>query len=439
MLPGTAATAASTAISLVVNPLTVGAAGRVAIDAIGMTGATAGAQITFGEIILGTSAGFSVSGIDAGTAATGVADVDVSNIAITLGEDSSATFATILTTGGAVGAITTVGADSASASFAAINASSIGAITVTVAGDAEADFAGLTAVSNIGAITLSIADEADVTIAAISAGGDIGNITIGNGASATANFDTIDASSIGSITISGAGFVDFGAVTATRVGTVDASQMTSGNFTIDLSGITNAAEITLGKATNTVTSGKGNDVITLVSGRTAVAGNDTIIYSTATDGVDSINNFIKGAAASGGDVIAFGTGLMVMNGSATKTDSTTLLLTTASANGAIAVAGSAGSVAHVVIITATSFASTAAFASAIGSGGSLEIGAGTGESTAGSIVVVWTDGFDSYVSLATAAAGKSGADAIITGTLNTVAVLNGVTPGALVAANFDFV
>ena len=69
---------------------------------------------------------------------------------------------------------------------------------------------------------------------------------------------------------------------------------------------------------------------------------------------------------------------------------------------------------------------------------SLEIGAGTGESTAGSIVVVWTDGLDSYVTLATAGAGKSGTDAIITGTLNTVATLTGVTPGALVAANFDF-
>ena len=438
MLPGTAATAASTAISLIVSPVTVGAAGRVAIDAIGMTGATAGAQITFGEIVLGTSAGFAVSGIDAGTASTGVADVDVSNISITLGVDSSATFATILTTGGAVGAITINGADSASASFAAINASSIGAVTVTVAGDAEADFAGLTAVSNIGAISLVISDEADVTIAAISAGGDIGNITIGNGASGTANFDTIDASSIGSVTISGAGFVDFGAFTATRVGTVDATQMTSGSFTINLSGITNAAEIKLGQATNTVNSGIGNDQFTLLAGRTAYAGNDTIIYSTGTDGTDIIEGFIKGAAASGGDVIAFGTGLLVMNGSATKTDSTTLLLTTASANGAISVAGSAAALAHVVIITSTAFASTAAFASAIGSGGSLEIGAGTGESTAGSIVVVWTDGLDSYVTLATAAAGKSGTDAIITGTLNTVATLTGVTPGALVAANFDF-
>lgn len=407
-----------------------------------MTGATAGAQVTFGSIVLGTSAGFLVSGIDAGTAATGRADVDVSDINITLGADASATFETILTTGGAVGAITIAGADSASASFAAVNASSIGAITVTVAGDAEADFAGLTAVSNIDNITLSIAGEADVTIAAISAGGDVGNISIGIGASGTANFDTIDASSLGSITISGAGFVDFGAVTATRVGTVDASQMTSGGtFTIDLSGITNAAEVVLGQATNTVTSGKGNDVITLLSGRTAVAGNDTVIYASSTDGVDSISNFTKGNAGSGGDVIALGTAILVLDaGSATKTDTTTVLLTTASANGAIAIAnGSGESLAHVVIITSTAFASTAAFASAIGSGGSLEIGAGTGESTAGAIVVVWTDGFDSYVTLATAAAGRSGADAIITGTLETVAVLTGVTPGGLVATNFDFV
>jgi fibronectin-binding autotransporter adhesin len=440
MQVGTAATAASTAISLVFNPVTVGAAGRVAIDGIGMTGATAGAQVTFGSIVLGTSAGFLVSGIDAGTAATGRANVDVSDINITLGADASATFETILTTGGAVGAITVNGADSASASFAAINASSIGAITVTVVGDAETDFAGLTAVSNIGAISLSISDEADVTIGAISAGGDIDNITIGNGASATANFATVGASSIGNITISGAGFVDFGAVSASRIGTVDASQMTSGTFNIDLSAVTNAVEVKLGSATNTIISGIGNDVITLLGGRTAVAGNDTIRYSAATQGTDNIINFIGGAAASGGDVISVEVGsggLGLHNGNAVVLASAaTVSLVSQSAGTGFTMAS-----ANNLIRLTTAYASTATMVADLASGsGKATLASGTFVS-GGKLLVVWSDGTDSYVSVATnmSSGGTTMASGSLTVSDATLVQIAGVTPGALVAANFVYV
>jgi hypothetical protein len=440
MQAGTAATAASTAISLVVNPVTVGAAGRVAIDAIGMTGATAGAQITFGSIAVGTGAGFLVSGIDAGTAATGRANVDVSDIHLTLDVDASATFETILTTAGAVGAITVNAADSASASFAAINASSIGAITVTLAGDAETDFAGLTAVSNIGAITLSITEDADVTIAAISAGGDIDNIVIGNAKSATANFDTIGASSIGNITISGAGYVDFGTVSASRIGTVDASQMTSGTFNLDLSAVTNAVEVKLGSATNTIISGVGNDVITLLGGRTAVAGNDTIRYSAATQGTDNIINFIGGAAASGGDVIsiAVGTGgIAAYNGSfgAVASAATVSLISQSAGTGFTMASGD-----NLIRLT-TAYASTATMIADLASGsGKATLSSGTFVSGA-KLLVVWTDGADSYVSVATnmSSGGTTMASGSLTVTDATLAQISGVTPGALVAANFAFV
>jgi len=439
MVAGTASTAAVSAHGIVIAPVTVGSNGLVAIDAIGI-GSTAGGTLTLGAVTVGTSAGFVLAsgGVIHGHNIDG--NATISDVTITLGADASASVGEIEITAGAVGAISLTIADSASASFGEMAASAIGAISVTVSGDGEADFVGLTAASNIGAITLTLTEDADVTIGAISAGGDLGNIIIGNAKSATANFATIGASSIGNITISGAGFVDFGTFSASRVGSIDASAMASGTLNIDLSGVVNAAEIRLGSATNTVISGEGNDVITLLAGRTAVAGNDNIRYTTATQGTDNIINFIAGAAASGGDQIEFGTALntRIIAGSGLITDATTVVVETATtASGAITI----GSAASVVLVAATAFASTAAFHSAVATGGTLEINmVGVGSATAGSLVIVWTDGTDSYVSLVGVEA-TAGTNALVSGVANiqTVAQLAGVTPGALVAANFDFV
>jgi hypothetical protein len=61
-----------------------------------------------------------------------------------------------------------------------------------------------------------------------------------------------------------------------------------------------------------------------------------------------------------------------------------------------------------------------------------------------SFVVAWGDGSDTYVTLVDAiGAGSATAVTLASGghtiTVSTLAVLQGVTPGALVAANFDFI
>ena len=431
MNAGTAATAASTGISLTVAPVTVGANGLVRVEKIALDGATAGAQVNIGAVNVGTSAGFIFAA--SGIWATAIANVDVSDINVTLGADASATFGTILTTGGAVGNISLTVADSASGALGVINASAIGTIGTTVVGDGAVSIAGLTAVSNVGAITLSIADEGDVTIAAISAGGDVGNITIGNGASGTANFDTIGASSIGNITVSGAGYVDFGLLSATRVGTIDTTQMTSGTFNINLTAVTNAAEVKLGAGTNTVISGVGNDVITLKAG---VTGNDFIQFAIATQGTDNIINF--GAGTTGGDVIVIGgTGMGLINGSGgvASADKDASLKVMVSGTATMAAASN-------IIVLTRAAASTAAMVNQLSAGAAFASGLASGATY--DVMVVWTDGADSYLTIVTV--GTTGASGTTTAFASaasvtaggTLAVLQGVTPGALVAANFDF-
>ncbi len=446
---GTAGTAQSTAQVINIDALSVGANGSVGIEAILATAATAGVQINIGTITVGSTGSFALtSGILAMTGSTAATDggannLDVSSITIDLGTGASATFGAISTTAGAVGAVTVTAVGSGSATFGAINASSIGAITITTnegsAGTAEVDFAGLTAASNIGAITLNLAGNGDVTVAAISAGGDVGAIEIGVATGATANFDTIGASSVGAISVSGAGFVDFGAISAASVGSINTRNQTSGTFNIDLSAVTNAAEVTLGGATNNIKSGLGNDVITLLAAGTAVAGNDTITYSTGTQGFDNIINFIAGAAASGGDVIAIGgTAMGLENGSGgvASADKAASLLVLGSTSSAMA----AGT--NIVVMTSAA-ANTAAMINQVSS--QLSFGSAMASAQSNNILVVWTDGTDSY--LTTVLVGLTGATSTTTALSSansvtagyTLAVLSGVTPSALVAANFDFV
>jgi len=102
-----------------------------------------------------------------------------------------------------------------------------------------------------------------------------------------------------------------------------------------------------------------------------------------------------------------------------------------------------------IVISGTSFANADAMINAIATGGSFVITGGTGTNafTGGSIVVVWTDGDSSYVSVVEAALanGTSTGGAIVvaaaTGTDVTLAQLSGVDRSALenwVVTNIDF-
>lgn len=411
-------TADSAPLNLTFGAVSLGASATYAINSIDAENAGTGAQITFGAVTVGDNADWSAGPISA----TATIDVDVSSITLTVGSGASADLGAIVATGGAVGAVslTLLGTD-ASAGFGAVNASAVGTYSIIAGSGAGADFGNIVAWSGgnanqgrVGAIEIAGVDGADVT------------------------YGTIAASAVGAISVSGALDVTFGTITTTTLGEVNATGLgASGAFTIDLSGVTNAVEVKLGVATNTVISGVGNDVITLTGGRTAAAGNDNIRYSTSTQGSDNIINFIAGAAASGGDQIE----LVIASLASPLRDGDGSAIAAASDVDTM-VASSATTMAATdnILILTSAYASTAAMMTDLSSG----ITMATALRGSGTLVVVFTDGNDSLVSLVGFSASADNADLILSSaddemSITTLAVIQGVTPGALVAANFDFV
>jgi len=414
-----AVTADSPAGNLTIASTTVAGSGEYAINAINLEAAGTGAQLSFGTINITKDGGFS-AGIASASAAV---NVDVSNITVVVGGSASANFAGFAAfNNGAIGAINVNVSDAGSANFGAMSASSIGAATIVVASGAAVDVGALVATTGgsqtggaVGAIEISGVDGADVT------------------------YGTINASAVGAISVSGQLDVTFGTITAARIGEVNnQNQGSSGNFTIDLSGVTTAVEVKLGLAANTITSGVGNDVITLTGGRTSAAGNDVIRYTATGQGTDNIINFIAGNAASGGDQIelatAIGTAhLYNVDGSAIANADSVDLSVAMTATGDTLVATDN------VILIATAQANTAAMLTFL-DGVTLT----TAAIASAEFVVAWTDGTDTYVTVVDAIGdGSAGATTLASGghtlSANTLAVLAGVTPGSLVAANFDFV
>jgi len=403
--------------TVTLGAMTVGTGASFELEAIDLEAATAGAQVNIGAITVQRNGDFdlgSASGISAGA----IANVDISNISLTVETSGSATFGVISTSGGAVGQITVNVGTAASAIFGTVTASAIGAISVMASGStaataAEVDFGNMTSESTIGAIEIAGEDAANVTFGTLGASG-----------------------SIGAIAASGAVDVVIGVVTAPRIGTISTTgQNASGSFQIDLSGVTNAVEVNLGVGANTIVSGDGNDVITLTAGRTAVAGNDTIRYVSSTDGLDNIINFIAGNAASGGDQIELDVSefdLALRDGDGSAIGAAVSDLTVA-----ISGATTIGATDNIIVLT-TAFATTATMLNFVDS----EITFATALAGSGNAVVVWTNGSDSYLSLIDfdVTGGEttlaSGSAALV---VNTLAEISGVTPGAMVAANFEFV
>ena len=368
-----------------------------------------GAQVTVGALVAAQDATIELFG-SGGMVATNVADIDIGDIRVTLGASANLLIGTgtagsaIDTTAGAIGSVTLTIADDATAEIGLIDASSMAGITLSIAGDGAAMFGGVSA-------------------------GIIGAINVGVAASASATFAAIKATTIESIKVSGAGVVDIGTVSATTVGTIDARQLTSGTFSIDLSGVTNAVEVFVGNSTNTVISGDGNDILTLNNG----SGQDNIQYSTAL-GDDQIIRF--GAGTTGGDQIEFfvsAFGDIVAAGSAAAAIATG---TVAIGLSFVTAAATLTSTTNVIVLGTGTYSSAGAVADAIGSGGTVLITLGS--ATAGDLIVAWADtNGDTNITLFEVGANATG---IGTAAANdTIAILSGVTPGALVAANFDFV
>lgn len=394
-------------VGLNVGAITVGVNGSVNVGAVTVsTASTAGAQLNVGAVVIGQDGYYGVSSI---AASAGLLNVDVGALSVNVGASAEFNIGDVLSTAGVIGSTDLTIGTGATATFGARNASSIGAISLNAVGGtgAELTIGTMTAAQTIGAIELAGTD----------------------GASAT--FGAMGASAVGAIAVSGAMDVTFGTITANTIGSISATQLgKSGVFTIDLSGVSGAAEINLGAATNTIISGDGRDVITLLAGST---GNDNIRYSTANaTGTDSIIGF--GAGTTGADQIEIGvTGLGLVGqsagGVALTADAVVDLFFVSAGTATMTAADS-------IIVLGTAYASTAGMLAAIVDGGAQEIVLNGTAATGSTYTIAWTDGSDTMVSMLTVSA--SGVS-LTTGGITTLAVLTGVTPGALVAANFDFV
>lgn len=409
------ATAETTSV-LNISAGSIGTNAVVRLEKIDVDGQT-GTQVNVGSVNVGASAQFVLAsgGIDA----TNVDNADVSTLSLNIAASGWAEVGAITTTAGALNGVSVVAAEGASATFGAVVASGVGAVSVSVASGASANFGNIVASGS----------------AAGSIAGTVGAITLGGSDAGGVTFGSIGASAVGAISVSGALDVTFGTITSNRVGTVDASNLgASGTFTIDLSGVSAAAEVKLGAGNSTVISGQGNDVITLKAGGSA---NDVIRFTSTAQGVDNIINFFAGTT--GGDQIelatAMGSAIITgANGSAIANGSDADLSAVISGTGTTLAA------ADNVIVIATAFANTAAMQTFLSTGIAL---ASAAIATA-TFVVAWTDGSDTYVSLVGATgAGSAGATTLASGghtlSTTTLAVLQGVTPGALAAVNFDFV
>jgi len=395
--------------TVTIDALTVGTGAVVDLADFNYTGAETAGQIEIGTITVASEGGFSIFDGGSGLEASAITNVDVGDLTLDIGTSASAIVGTILTTGGAIGALTIDVGVAGSARTTAFDVSAMGAIDLMVGSAAQIDIGAISAQEGVGAIELDGSEGGDIT------------------------FGVIHATSIGAIVASGDMDVTFGTLSAATIGSIDASNMgVSGAFTIDLSGIQGAAEIEVGAATNTITSGVGNDVITLSSGTT---GNDVIQYTATGQGTDQITNFFAGST--GADQIEISTaaatnfedadGSAVLN--AADVDLSAVI--TAAATTLVATDN--------VIVLGTAFGSTSDMTSFFD-----DISFATAAMASANILVAWTDGTDSYVTLVDAdgagsAAATTLASAGHTITTSTLATLEGVTPGALDTTNFDFI
>jgi trimeric autotransporter adhesin len=269
------------------------------VDASKFQGATLVQQIAQASAVTNlaatTVAGFkgtSQTSLSA-AAATGVSTVSAALDAV---KDSATTTDTALSVSGdALNAVTVTGAV-ADGTDTDTTVDSIG-LAVTVGKDVQS-----LAVNSAVAVTLTVADDA----------------------AATKNFTTVDASaSTGAITFGGTSTDTSASGTAYKVATITTG---SGNDVVTLKADTNAASGTTAAVGATVTTGAGNDKITVdtansslasATGTTTVeagAGDDTVAITTRSSGKLTVNlgdgtdSFTSSVAINGTDAIDAGAG-----------------------------------------------------------------------------------------------------------------------------------
>jgi len=265
----------ATAGDISLGAITVGASGKFTAGALAASG------ITIGAVVVGSSGGYTIG------AATGA----VKSLSVSLNQAATATFGAIH---GSMAGVTVTAVSGGSATFGAISggATKIGAIDLNI-GTGNVDFSTISG-SAMDTVSIAIAGEGSADFGNITmSGGTVGDITVTVGASGSADFGDIAADRIGSIKVSGAGWIDLSISTATNVGGIDLrGQLTAGTAVFDLSGVVNGVVVDGGQGTTTITSGKGNDEFYLKTG----LGAESLIYNSTAQGTDTIYRFEAGTA-----------------------------------------------------------------------------------------------------------------------------------------------
>jgi hypothetical protein len=266
----------------------------------------------------------------------------------------------------------------------------------------------------------------------------ISRITLSAVAGSTIDIDNIEAGTVGTISLSGAGTftLDGADSDITSLETVDASG-TSGTVTLVLDDVVNASNITLGTGTNTLTTTGAGDTITL-----AVEDGTDQINIVAGSGI-TINNFEAGNADE--DLLFTLAGIEALTEDvATLDDHDDLVAATEAvvfysvAAGAINLANATANSNILVLSTVL----TTALDTALEAGGAYAVttsNAGAGFDAGDGFLVLWSDGTDSYLSLATSTAGGDGvAIAANDLTITNLVTFAGITDADnIVAGQFD--
>lgn len=435
------------------------------IGQITFSGAS-GAAITLGTASAARIAGISVSAGASTTYLQGPVQASaIGNISIAA---ATAGLSTISATGN-IGTFTFTGS---SLNAGVISASAIGNVTINAAGTAT--LAGLTSNADGTDIGNVRFDGGILTITGLGTatnGGGTGSIgSLSFSARNNVDINSIDAGTVGTITLSGSGSFSLGLLNSDNFRTFDASGVkgsaattTSTTVSADFTLVTSAISVTLGaSASNKIVSGQNNDTITFATGSLAVAtATDTVVYSQQAQGLDQIISFEQGT---GGDVIQ----LLVSTTAAAVTIATSDIKLVTFGDGAgagTAIVGATGitNVANVaaagafdigtadyVVLSFTSFSNANSVVEALATGGLAALNynaTGFVGLTGANVLVVWSNGQNSFVTLVDIgnADGTSPGTAIVslanTANFVTLAELEGVSKTELASwgnGNIDF-
>jgi hypothetical protein len=261
--------------------------------------------------------------------------------------------------------------------------------------------------------------------------------------------EDIDITTIGTITMSGAGTINMDDVSnqITTLEQINASG-TSGTVAINLVTVTNAATVSLGTGSNTITAGLGGDTINLASS----GGTDQVNMntgSTTAGTILKIDNFQVGASA---DDIALSLAGMKSAGATTNyndLDDGTTDLAAADVMAFFSSTFSTGAVdmdnaatdANILNISSSTAFTTTTMETALEAAGAHAFTASSAFAVGDSILVLYDDNTNSYLGeyeFATAAIANNGTIVSGNGTFTNLVEFTGLTDcTTLVAGNFD--